>query len=148
MASGHLVADLNFSLLCNIDAHEFVYAGGKLVLVLSRENLYVDDYTALSVGNFQRSVPDFPRLFAEDSSEKPFFGRKLRFALRRNFTYENVAGLNLCAYSYDTVGVKVFQSVLGNVGNIPRNLLFAELSVPRLGFVFFDMDRREHVVLN
>ena len=147
MAARHLVADLNFTLLRNIYAHQFGNAGRKLVLVLSGEHLYVYDYTALAVGYFKGSIAHLSRLLSEDCAQKSFLGGKLGFALGRNFTDKNITGLNLRAYSYNTVRIQIFKRVLGNVGNIPRNLLRAELGISRLGFVLLDMDRREYVVL-
>ena len=140
VASCHLIADLNFTLLRDIYAHEFGYAGGKLVLVFTGEYLNVYDYTALAVGNFQGSIPDLSRFFAEDCAEKSFFGREFGFALRGYFTDENVAGLNFRADADNTVCVQIFKRVLGDVGDIPCNLFRAELSISCFGFVFFDMN--------
>jgi hypothetical protein len=54
MASGHLVALGDLSLLGHVDAHELVDAGGQFVTALAAEQLDVDDGAALAVRYAQR----------------------------------------------------------------------------------------------
>ena len=51
VTTSHLIADGDFSLLCDIYADEFVDAGCEFVFVLSRKDLDIDYDTAFAVGN-------------------------------------------------------------------------------------------------
>ena len=96
----------------------------------------------------ERSIAYFARFLAEDRAEKSFFGRKFRFALRGNFTHQNIAALHFRADAHDAVLVQIFQRVVAHVGNIARDFFGTELRISRFGFVLFDMDGSEHVVLH
>ena len=142
----HLVADGDLTFLSDVYADEFVYAGRKFVFV--RAGKYFDVYydTAFAVRNFKRSIADFPCLFAEYRAEKSFFGGKFGFALRGDFTDENIAAVDFRADTYDTVFVEVFKRVVADVRNIARDLFFAEFRIARFDFVFFDMNGGEYVL--
>ncbi len=148
VAARHLVADLNFTLLRDVHAHQLVDAGGELVLILAREDLHVYDDAALSVGNTEGSVAHLSRLFAEDGAEQALFGRELRFALGRNFTDEDIAAAHFRADAHDAVLVQIFERVVAHVGNVARDFFFAELGVARFRLVLLDMNGGEHVVLH
>jgi len=45
----------------------------------------------------QRSIPNIGSLFAEDSAQQTLFGGKFFFAFGRNFTNQDIPGLNLGA---------------------------------------------------
>ena len=90
--------------------------------------------------NLKRGVSDLSRLFAEDCAKQSLLGGKLCLALRRNLTYEYIAGTNLRAYTDNTVLVKILECVLTDVGNISCNLLCAELRISRLDLVLFYMN--------
>ena len=142
----HLVTDGDLSLLCDVAADNHVDTGRKLVAVGSCEDLYIDDYTALTVGNSERCVSDFPCLFTEDGSKKSLFGCQLCLTLGCDLTDENVACVYLGAYSDDTSLIEVSQGVLTHIGDISCDVFRTELCVSRLDFVFFDVDRCIHIV--
>ena len=49
VAARHLVADRNLTLLSDIDTDDLVHSGRKLILILSRKDLDVDDDTRFAV---------------------------------------------------------------------------------------------------
>ena len=69
MAAGHLVADGDLTLLRDVDAHDLVDAGRHLVAVLTGEALDIDHDAGLAVRDFEGSVADLSRLFAEDGAQ-------------------------------------------------------------------------------
>ena len=142
----HLVADRNLTFLRDIYAHLFVDAGSKLVPVLSCEDFHVDNDTAFAVRHTEGRIAHFSCFIAENCTKKSFFGRKFGFALRGDFTDENVAASDFRADSDDTVFVQVFKSLFRKVGDISRYLFFAESRFAGFAFVFFDVDRGENVV--
>ncbi len=148
MAARHLIADRDLTLLCDIAADKLIYSGRKLIAVLSCKDLNVNDNTGFSVRNFKRAVSYLSCLFTEDRAEESFLSCQLGFALWCDLADQNIARSYLCAYSYDTVLVEVFQSVLGNVGDISCDLLCAELGITALQLVFLDMNGRILVLLN
>ena len=140
VTSRHLVADGDFSLLCDVYADEFIDAGCEFVFILSRKDLDVYYDTAFSVGNAQGRVTHFSCLLTEDCAEQSFFGRELRLALRSNFTDEDITGLDLRTYHYDAVFVKVFEDFVAEVGDISGDLFVTEFGVSALDFVLFDVN--------
>src|SRR5699024_9190017 len=124
-----------------------VYARRELVAVFACEFLYIHDYTAFTVGNSERSISYLSGLFTEYRSQEPFLCSKLRFSLRSYLSDEYIAGLDLCADTDYSVFVKGVQCVLRNVWNISRYLLWSELCISCLTFIFLHMDRGEYVVL-
>ena len=148
MAACHLIAYAELTLLRDVDSDDFGNARRELVLVLSREHFYVHDDTALSVRNFERRISDLSRLFAEDRSEKSFFGSELGLALRGNSSYEDVAAVYFCADHDDTVVVEILERVVAEVGDVACDLLFAESGVAAFDLVLFYMDRSKYVVFD
>ena len=140
MAARHLVAFRDFAELRDVDLYDFVYAGAEVFAVLfAREAFNLDDLAAFAVRDAQRRVADFAGLFAEYRAQKLFFRRLVGFALRRDLSYEYVAGLDLGSDAHDAVLVEVFQRVFADVRDVARNLFGAELRVARFDLVFLDM---------
>ena len=148
MSARHFVTDGYLTFLSNVNSDELVYAGAHFVSIGSRKYFYVYYYTAFAVRNSERSISDFPRLFAEYGSKQSLLGSKFGLALRRNLTYQYIAGIDLGADTYNTVFVEVFERIVTDVGNISGYFLFAELSVSSFGFVLFDVNGSKHVVFN
>ena len=123
MTSRHLVAHGNLSLLSYINTNRLIHTGRKLVAVLPGENLGIHHNTIFAVRYFQRSVPNFPCLFTENSTKKPFLRSQLRLALGRNLAHQNIAGPHLCADTYNSPVVQILQRIVAHTGNIPGNLL-------------------------
>ena len=90
---------------------------------------------------FKGVVPYLSCLFAEDSAKQSFLCGKLCFSLWSYLTYEDIARMYLCTDADDTVLVKVFKSVLADIGDISCYLLGSELGFSCLCFEVFDVDR-------
>src|SRR2546427_860577 len=148
VATGHLVAGRDLSLLGEVDANHLVDARAELVLVLARENLHVDHDSALAVRHAQARVADLARLLTEDRAQQPLLGRELGLTLGRDLADQDVALLDLGADVDDAALVEVAQSVVGDVGDVAGDLLGPELGLAGLGLVLLDVDRRVHVLLH
>ena len=91
MTAGHLISDLNLSLLSDIATYNLIYSRRKLIRIISGKYLNIYDNTVLTVRNAERCIPYLTCLFTEDSTEKSFLCRKLCFTLRSNLTYKDVS---------------------------------------------------------
>ena len=100
------------------------------------------------MGHLQRRVADLAGLLTEDRAEQPLLRRELGLALGRDLAHEDVAGADLGADADDAALVEVLEDVLGEVRDVPGDLLGAELRVAGVDLVLLDVDRREHVVLH
>ncbi|MPM58936.1 hypothetical protein SDC9_105771 [bioreactor metagenome] len=148
MAARHLVAHGDFALLGNIDSDHHIHTGGQLVAVLAGKDLHVHDDAALAVGYLQRSVAHLAGLLTKDGPQQPLLGGEIGLALGRDLAHEDVAGAHLGAHADHAALIQILERVVAHVGDIPGDLLGAELGVPGLGFVFLNVDGGEHVVLH
>ncbi|MNH87880.1 hypothetical protein D3C73_403740 [compost metagenome] len=98
--------------------------------------------------NAQRSVTHFTGLLAEDGVQQAFFGSQLSHTLRRNFTDQNVAGVDFRTDADDAALVEIAQSLFAHVRNITRNFFRSQLRIAGFGFVFLDVDRSVYIFLN
>ena len=146
VAPGQLVADRDLALLADVDPHQLVHARGQLVAVLAGEHLDVDDLARLAVRHLERGVADLAGLLAEDGAQQALLGRELGLALGRDLADQHVAGVDLGADAHDAPLVEVLQDVLGQVGDVARDLFGPELGVAGVDLVLVDVDRGEHVV--
>jgi hypothetical protein len=73
---------------------------------------------------------------------------QLGLALGRDLADEHVAIANLGADADDAALVEVGQDLLGDVRDVPGDLLGAQLGVAGVDLVLLDVDRGEHVVLH
>ena len=140
MTAGHFIAHGDFTLLSDIAAYQHIYSGRKLLGIFSCEYLNVNDNSSLAVRYFKGVVADFSCLFAEYGSEQSFLGGKLGLAFWRYLSYQNVACSYFCAYADNAPVVKVFESVLAHVGDIPCYLFGTQLGVAGFDLVFFYMN--------
>ena len=92
MTTGHLIAFVNLTFLSDVDTNQTGYAGRQFVVVFTGEYADVDNLARFAVGNAQGRITDFTFLIAENSAKETFFRSQFRFALRRNFTDQDVAG--------------------------------------------------------
>ena len=99
-------------------------------------------------GHLQRRVADLTGLLTEDRAQQALLRRELGLALGRDLADEDVAGADLGADADDAALVEVLEDVLGEVRDVARDLLGAELGVAGVDLVLLDVDRREHVVLH
>ena len=136
----HLVAHLDLTALGDIHPDHHVDAGAQLVAVFTGENLGIHNDAALAVGDLQRGVPDFPGLLTEDSPQQPLLGGEVGLALGGDLAHQDVAGADLGADADDAVLVQVLQGVLAHVGDIPGDLLGAQLGIPGVDLVLLNVD--------
>ena len=122
--------------------------GAQLVLVVAGEHPDADDLAVLAVRHLQRGVAHLARLLAEDRAEQALLRGQLRLALGRDLADQDVARLDLGADPDDAALVEVGQHLLGDVRDVPGDLLGAQLGVAGVDLVLLDVDRREHVVLH
>ena len=147
MAAGELVADGDLALLGDVDPHQLVHAGRQLVVLVAAEDLDVDDLALFAVGHLEGGVADLAGLLTEDRPQQALLGGQLGLALGGDLADQHVAGADLGADADDAALVEVGQDLLGEVGDVPGDLLGAELGVAGVDLVLVDVDRREHVVL-
>ena len=136
----------DLALLGDVDPHQLVDAGRQLVAVVAVEHLDVDDLAVLAVGHLEAGVADLAGLLAEDGPQQALLGGQLGLALRRDLADEHVAGADLGADADDAAVVEVGEDVVGEVRDVPADLLRAELGVAGVDLVLVDVDRRQHVV--
>ena len=79
---------------------------------------------------------------------RSFFRRQLRFALRRDFADENIAGFHFRADANHAVRPEVAQRFFTDVRNVPRDFFRAELGIARADLKFIDVNRGVDVFLH
>src|SRR6478609_484050 len=148
VTAGELVAHADLALLGHVDPDQLVDAGRELVALVAAEHLDVDDLAGLAVGHLQRSVTDLAGLLTEDGPQQPLLRGQLGLALGRDLPDQDVTGADLGTDADDAALVEVGQDLVGEVRDVPGDLLRAELGVTGVDLVLLDVDRREHVVLH
>ena len=122
--------------------------GGQLVALLAVEDADADDLAGLAVRHLQRGVAHLARLLAEDRAEQALLRGQLGLALGRDLADQDVAGDDVGADADDAALVEVGEDLLGDVRDVPGDLLGAELGVAGVDLVLLDVDRGEDVVLH
>ncbi|CAB4967503.1 unannotated protein [freshwater metagenome] len=148
VAAGQLVALGDLALLGDVDADQLVDAGRQLVAVLAAEDADADDLAGLAVRDLEAGVADLAGLLAEDGAQQALLRGQLGLALGRHLADEDVAVADLGADADDAALVEVGQDLLGDVRDVPGDLLGAELGVAGVDLVLLDVDRGEDVVLH
>src|SRR4051812_33211059 len=148
VAPGELVAVGDLAHLRDVDPDQLVDAGGQLVAVLAREHADADDLARLAVLDLQRRVADLARLLTEDRAEQALLGGQLGLALGRDLADEDVAGHDLGTDADDAALVEVGEDLLGDVRDVPGDLLGTELGVAGVDLELLDVDRGQDVVLH
>ncbi len=146
--AGELVAVGDLALLGDVDADQFVDAGGQLVVVLAGEHPDSDDLAGLAVRHLQRGVADLAGLLTEDRPQQPLLRGQLGLALRGDLADQDVTVADLRADAHDAALVEICQHLIGDVRDIPGDLLGAQLGVAGVDLVLLDVNRGEHVLLN
>ncbi len=95
--------------------------------------------------NLEGCVSDFPCLLTEDGSQESLLGSQLSLALRSNLSYEDIAGVDFGADSYDTFLIQILQSIFTHIRNVSGDLFRSQLGVSGFGLILLDVDGREHV---
>src|SRR4051812_41487811 len=148
VAAGELVTVGDLALLRDVDAHQLVDTRGQLVAVVTVEHPYADDLALFAVRHLQRRVADLARLLTEDGAEQPLLRRQLGLALGRDLADEDVARNDLGTDADDAALVEVGEDLLGDVRDVPGDLLGAQLGVAGVDLVLLDVDRGQDVVLH
>src|SRR3954447_20449353 len=148
VAAGELVTVGDLALVGHVDADELVDAGWQVVAQVGTELLDADDRAGLAVGHLEARVADLARLLTEDRTEQALLRRQLGLALGRDLADEQVAVTDLGADADDAALVEVGEDLLGDVRDVPGDLLGAELRVAGVDLVLLDVDRGEDVVLD
>src|SRR5699024_2282132 len=146
--AGELVTHGDLAPLGDVDTHQLVHARGQLIAVVPVELTHRDDGSGLTVGHLQRRVAHLTGLLTEDRTQQPLLRGQLGLTLGCDLADQHVTGPDLGADADDAALVQVGQYVLGDVRDVPGDLLGPELGVAGVHFVFLDVDRGEHVVLH
>ena len=146
--AGQLVAVGDLALLGDVDPHQLVDAGGELVVVLAGEHPDADDLAGLAVRHLQRGVADFAGLLTEDRAQQPLLRSQLGLALRGDLADQDVTVADFGADAHDATLVEVGEHLIGDVRDVPGDLLGTELGVAGVDLVLLDVNRGEHVLLN
>ena len=129
MTAGHLIADTDLSLLCNIDTNGLGYARCQLVTVFSCKYLCVYDDTICAVRNLEGGITNLTCLLTEDCPKQSLLRGQLGLTLRRYLTDEDITGTNLCTDADDTTLVEVLQCIVTDTRNVRGDLLRSELGI-------------------
>ena len=108
VTTSHLIADRDFSLLCDVDADCLVYSRRKFVAVFTGKYFGVHDDTILTVRYFQGSITYFSCFLAKDGTEQTLLCGQLSLSLRSYFSDQNITGTYLCTDADDSTLVQVF----------------------------------------
>jgi hypothetical protein len=123
VAAGELVAVGDLALVGDVDPHELVDARGQLVAVVLVEDLDADDRAGLAVGHLEGGVANLAGLLAEDRAQQALLRGQLGLTLGRDLADEQVAVADLGADADDAALVEVGQDLLGDVRDVPGDLL-------------------------
>ncbi len=148
MAAGELVTVGDLALLGDVDADQLVHARRKLVALLAVEDADTDDLADLTVRNLERGVTHLAGLLTEDRAEQALLRGQLGLTLGRDLADQDVAGDDVRTDADDAALVEVGEDLLGDVRDVPGDLLGAQLGVTGVDLVLLDVDRGEDVVLH
>ena len=98
--------------------------------------------------HLHRGVADLAGLLAEDRAQQALLRGQLGLALGRDLADQDVAGHDVGAHADHAAVVEVGQHLLGDVRDVPGDLLRAELGVAGVDLVLLDVDRGQDVVLH
>src|SRR5487761_1983406 len=146
VATRHLVARADLTLLRYSDTHQMVHTRRQIVVVFAREDLDLDHLATLAMRYAQRCVFHITRLLTKDRAQQLLLSGQLRLALRRDFAYQDVAWADLRADIDDAALIQITQAIFAHVRDIARDLLRAELGVARLDLVLLDVNAGEQIL--
>ena len=146
MTSSHFVTVGDLTFLCNIDAYQLVYASWQIIVFVPIKNTYTDNGSGFTVWHLQRSITDFLRLFAEDSTQQALFWCQFGFTLRGDTADQNVSGFNFSTDVNDAAFIELRQDFIRDVWNVTSDFFSAEFGVACIDFVLFNVNRGEHIV--
>ena len=115
---------------------------------LAGEDLHIHHGALDTRGHLEAGVSYVTRLLTKDRSQELFLGGQLGLALGRYLADQDVAGCHGGADTDDAAVVQILEGRLGDIGNVPRNLLGTQLGVPGLDLELLDVDRGEEVLFD
>src|SRR6266699_4137816 len=145
MASCHLVACSNLTLLRYADAHQLIDPGRQFITRITCEDFDFDNFTTLSMRYAQRGIFHLTCLLTEDGTQQFLFSRQFRLTLRSDLTNQDILRPHFSTDIDDAPLIEVTQSLFSNFGNIPCDLLGSQLGIASIHLVFLNMYRREVV---
>ena len=148
MSAGKLVAVGDLALLGDVHPHQFIDAGGQLVIVLAGEHPDTDDLAGLAVRHLQRGVANFAGLLTEDRPQQSLLRSQLGLTLRGDLADQDVAVTDFGTNAHDAALIEISEHLIGDIRDIPGDLLSAQLGVAGVDLMLLDMDRGEHVLFN
>ena len=98
--------------------------------------------------NTKGSISNFSCFFTKDSTKKSFFWAKFCFALRRNFTNQDVPWSYFSTNSNNTIFVKVLKCFFAKVWNIASDLFVTKFCCSTFEFFNFKTDRSVNIFFN
>ncbi len=99
-------------------------------------------------GHLQRGVADLTGLLTEDGTQQALLRGQLGLALRGDLADQDVAVADLRTDAHDAALVEVGEDLVGDVRDVPGDLLGTELGVAGVDLVLLDVDRGEHVLFD
>ena len=66
--------------------------------------------------DFEGSVADLSRLFAEDGAQQALLGGQIGLALRRDLADQNITAAHLCADADDAAVVEILERIVADAG--------------------------------
>src|SRR5690606_35148765 len=148
VAAGELVTVGDLALVGDVDAHQLVDTRRQLVTLLAVEHLHADDRAGLTVRHLHRGVAHLAGLLTEDGAQQALLRGQLGLTLGGHLADQQVAVADLGADADDAALVEVGQDLLGDVRDVPGDLLRTQLGVTGVDLVLLDVDRGEHVLLH
>ena len=110
------------------------------------EHLHVDHGALRALVHAQRGVLHVRSLLAEDGAQQLLFRRQRGLALRRDLAHQRVAGHDFGTHVDDAGLVEAVELLFGQVRDVARDFLGAELGVAGHHHQFLDVDRGVAVV--
>ena len=147
VTTSHLIADRDFSLLCDVDADCLVYSRRKFVAVFTGKYFGVHDDTILTVRYLKGSITYLSCLLTEDSTKETLLSSKLSLSLRSNLTNKDITSTNLCTDTNDSALIKILECIITYAWNITGDLFRSKLCITGFCFIFFNVNRCINIVL-
>ena len=114
----------------------------------ARKEACADNDTFQRRRSLERSILHIAGFVAEDGAEEFLLGSWVAFALRSDFTDENIAGNDMSADTDDTALVEVLGGILAHIRDIGSEFLHTAFSLAHFESVFIHVDAGEDILGN
>ena len=148
VTSGELVTIGDLALLRDVDAHKTVHTWWQLITLVAIEDANPDDLARLTMGHLERGVANLAGLLTEDRAEQALLRGQLSLTLGGYLADEDVTSDNIGTDANNSALVQISQNLLGDVRDVPGDLLRSELGIASINLMLLDVDRRQNIVLN